>query len=74
MVERNSLPGSAWEDPEKADQVLQAVDTRLDGRHAAVSCQGIQAGAGRRRPKSHRLDAHPNSDHAVTLLYTPQKP
>ncbi|MFI2423384.1 site-specific integrase [Streptomyces sp. NPDC018955] len=35
-VERNSLPVSAWEDPEKADQVPQAIDTRLDGRQAAA--------------------------------------
>src|SRR5690606_2172025 len=35
-VERNSLPVSAWEDPEKADQVLRAIDTRLDGKQAAA--------------------------------------
>ncbi|MER6923282.1 integrase [Streptomyces spiralis] len=35
-VERNSLPVSAWGDPEKVDQVLQAIDTRLDGRQAAA--------------------------------------
>ncbi|NEE21618.1 hypothetical protein G3M58_86045 [Streptomyces sp. SID7499] len=35
-VERNSLPVSAWEDPEKVDQVLRAIDTRLDGKQAAA--------------------------------------
>ncbi|MGW0211210.1 hypothetical protein ACWDZ8_37500 [Streptomyces sp. NPDC003233] len=35
-VERNSLPVSAWEDPEKVDQVLQTIDTRLDGKQAAA--------------------------------------
>jgi hypothetical protein len=35
-VERNSLPVSVWEDPEKVDQVLRAIDTRLDGRQAAA--------------------------------------
>ncbi|GHA13128.1 hypothetical protein GCM10010303_24070 [Streptomyces purpurascens] len=35
-VERNSLPVSAWEDPEKVNQVLRAIDTRLDGRQAAA--------------------------------------
>ncbi|SDK98099.1 Phage integrase family protein [Streptomyces indicus] len=35
-VERNSLPVSAWEDPEKVDHVLQALDTRLDGKPAAA--------------------------------------
>ncbi|MFD1312851.1 tyrosine-type recombinase/integrase [Streptomyces kaempferi] len=35
-VERNSLPVSAWEDAERADEVLRAVDTRLDGRQAAA--------------------------------------
>ncbi|MFE5682563.1 tyrosine-type recombinase/integrase [Streptomyces sp. NPDC056512] len=35
-VERNSLPVSSWEDPEKVDDVLQAVDTRLDGKQAAA--------------------------------------
>ncbi|RSM98906.1 mobile element protein [Streptomyces sp. WAC 01325] len=35
-VERSSLPVSAWEDPEKVDDVLQAIDTRLDGKQAAA--------------------------------------
>ncbi|MGW2854092.1 tyrosine-type recombinase/integrase, partial [Streptomyces sp. NPDC001215] len=35
-VERSSLPVSAWEDPEKVDQVLHAIDTRLDGKQAAA--------------------------------------
>ncbi|MET7474246.1 hypothetical protein ABZT17_07760 [Streptomyces sp. NPDC005648] len=35
-VERNSLPVSVWEDPEKVDDVLRAVDTRLDGKQAAA--------------------------------------
>ncbi|MFF9769948.1 hypothetical protein ACF1GT_25720 [Streptomyces sp. NPDC014636] len=35
-VRRNSLPVSAWEDPEKVDQVLHAIDTRLDGKQAAA--------------------------------------
>ncbi|MFI8532811.1 tyrosine-type recombinase/integrase [Streptomyces aquilus] len=35
-VERNSLPVSAWEDPEKVDDVLRAIDTRLDGKQAAA--------------------------------------
>ncbi|MFF8727242.1 hypothetical protein ACF073_12230 [Streptomyces sp. NPDC015171] len=35
-VERNSLPVSAWEQPETVDQVPRAIDTRLDGRQAAA--------------------------------------
>lgn len=35
-VERNSLPVSVWEDPEKVDDVLRAIDTRLDGKQAAA--------------------------------------
>ncbi|MFJ2732868.1 tyrosine-type recombinase/integrase [Streptomyces sp. NPDC087317] len=35
-VERNSLPVSAWEDPDKVDEVLRVLDTRLDGRQAAA--------------------------------------
>jgi integrase len=35
-VERNSLPVSVWEDPEKVDDVLQAIDTLLDGKQAAA--------------------------------------
>ncbi|MGW5736868.1 MULTISPECIES: tyrosine-type recombinase/integrase [Streptomyces] len=35
-VERNSLPVSSWEDPEKVDDVLQAIDMRLDGKQAAA--------------------------------------
>lgn len=35
-VERNSLPVSAWENPEKVDEVLQTIDTRLDGKTAAA--------------------------------------
>jgi hypothetical protein len=31
-VERNSLPVSVWEEPERVDEVLRAIDTRLDGR------------------------------------------
>ncbi|GGS10524.1 MULTISPECIES: hypothetical protein [Streptomyces] len=35
-VERNSLPVSVWEDPEKVDEVLRVIDTRLDGKQAAA--------------------------------------
>ncbi|MEU5630281.1 hypothetical protein ACH47C_01745 [Streptomyces rishiriensis] len=35
-VERNSLPVSVWEEPERVDEVLRAVDTRLDGKQAAA--------------------------------------
>ncbi|MYT71349.1 MULTISPECIES: site-specific integrase [unclassified Streptomyces] len=35
-IERNSLPVSSWEDPEKVDEVLRAIDTRLDGKQAAA--------------------------------------
>ncbi len=35
-VERNSLPVSTWEDPERVDDVLRAIDTRLDGKLAAA--------------------------------------
>ncbi|MFH9858333.1 hypothetical protein [Streptomyces sp. NPDC017202] len=35
-VERNSLPVSAWEEPERVDEVLRAVDTCLDGKQAAA--------------------------------------
>ncbi|WP_406216077.1 tyrosine-type recombinase/integrase [Streptomyces canus] len=35
-VERNSLAVSVWEDLEKVDDVLQAIDTRLDGKQAAA--------------------------------------
>ncbi|MFK4108297.1 tyrosine-type recombinase/integrase [Streptomyces sp. NPDC002176] len=35
-VERNSLPVSAWEEPDKVDEVLRALDTLLDGRQAAA--------------------------------------
>ncbi|MEU1477067.1 site-specific integrase [Streptomyces sp. NPDC005760] len=35
-VERNSLPVSVWEDPEKVDDVLRAIDARLDGKQAAA--------------------------------------
>ncbi|MGV9346562.1 hypothetical protein ACWDSD_17410 [Streptomyces spiralis] len=35
-VERNSLPVSAWEDPEKVDQVLQVIGTRPGGKQAAA--------------------------------------
>ncbi|MFJ4896963.1 tyrosine-type recombinase/integrase [Streptomyces sp. NPDC088727] len=35
-VERNSLPVSTWEDPGKVDEVLRAIDTRLDGKQAAA--------------------------------------
>ncbi|WP_406126678.1 hypothetical protein OHQ89_33115 [Streptomyces canus] len=35
-VERNSLPVSAWEEAERVDKVLRAVDTRLDGKQAAA--------------------------------------
>ncbi|MFE5922995.1 hypothetical protein [Streptomyces sp. NPDC056468] len=41
-VERNSLPVSAWEDPEKVDQVLHVVDTRLDGKQAAAILDWIR--------------------------------
>jgi hypothetical protein len=36
-VERNSLPVSAWEDPEKVDEVLRAIDTRLPGPGSATA-------------------------------------
>ncbi|MFI0962217.1 tyrosine-type recombinase/integrase [Streptomyces sp. NPDC021080] len=35
-VERNSLPVSVWEEAERVDAVLRAVDTRLDGKQAAA--------------------------------------
>lgn len=35
-VERNSLPVSAWEEAERVDGALRAVDTRLDGKQAAA--------------------------------------
>ncbi|MFD3353252.1 tyrosine-type recombinase/integrase [Streptomyces fradiae] len=35
-VERNSPPVSVWEEPERVDQFLRAVDTRLDGTQAAA--------------------------------------
>ncbi|MFF1563346.1 tyrosine-type recombinase/integrase [Streptomyces sp. NPDC058293] len=35
-VERNSLPVSVWEDPDKVEGVLRAIDTRLDGKQAAA--------------------------------------
>ncbi|MGW7065993.1 tyrosine-type recombinase/integrase [Streptomyces sp. NPDC054855] len=35
-VERNSLSVSVWEDPEQAEDVLRALDTRLDGKQAAA--------------------------------------
>jgi integrase len=35
-VERNSRPVSAWEEAERVDAVLRAVDTRLDGKQAAA--------------------------------------
>jgi integrase len=35
-VERNSLPVSAWEEAERVDKVLRAVDTRLHGEQAAA--------------------------------------
>ncbi|MFC9956946.1 tyrosine-type recombinase/integrase [Streptomyces nigra] len=36
-VERNSLTMAAWEDPAKVDEVLRAVDSKLDGTRAAAS-------------------------------------
>ncbi|MFI1181334.1 site-specific integrase [Streptomyces sp. NPDC020799] len=36
-VERNTLSMAAWEDPDKVEDVLRAVDTRLDGKRAAAS-------------------------------------
>ncbi|MFJ8943315.1 tyrosine-type recombinase/integrase [Streptomyces sp. NPDC102395] len=35
-MERNSLPVSVWEEPERVDEVLRAVDMRLDGKQAAA--------------------------------------
>jgi hypothetical protein len=35
-LERNSLPVSAWEEAERVDEVLLAVDTRLGGKQAAA--------------------------------------
>ncbi|MGW0915841.1 tyrosine-type recombinase/integrase [Streptomyces sp. NPDC002784] len=35
-IERNSLPISVWEDPERVEQILRAIDTRLDGKQAAA--------------------------------------
>ncbi|WP_428954617.1 tyrosine-type recombinase/integrase [Streptomyces sp. cg35] len=35
-VERNSLSVSVWEDPDKVEDVLQTIDTRLDGKQAAA--------------------------------------
>ncbi|MFF7879503.1 hypothetical protein ACH40F_13540 [Streptomyces sp. NPDC020794] len=42
----NSLPVSAWEEAERVDGVLRAVDTRLDGKQAAALLDWI-----RRRPR-----------------------
>nr|WP_241266220.1 hypothetical protein [Streptomyces boncukensis] len=36
-VERNTLSMAAWEDPVKVDDILRAVDTKLDGKRAAAS-------------------------------------
>lgn len=36
-IRRNSLPMSAWEDPEHVDAVLHTLDTRLDGAPAAAN-------------------------------------
>ncbi|WP_329117437.1 tyrosine-type recombinase/integrase [Streptomyces sp. NBC_01465] len=36
-VERNTLTTAAWEDPIKIEEILQAVDTKLDGKRAAAS-------------------------------------
>jgi integrase len=36
-VEHNTLSMAAWEDPAKVDEVLRALDTRLDGARAAAS-------------------------------------
>lgn len=36
-VERNTLTMAAWEDPAKVDEVLRAVDLKLDGTQAAAS-------------------------------------
>lgn len=36
-AERNSLSMAAWEDPAKVDEVLRAVETKLDGKRAAAS-------------------------------------
>ena len=35
-VELHSLPASAWEETERTDAVLRAIDTRLDGKQAAA--------------------------------------
>ncbi|OEJ26832.1 mobile element protein [Streptomyces agglomeratus] len=37
-VERNTLTMAAWEDPEKVEEVLNALATKLDGKPAAASC------------------------------------
>ncbi|MBT2383110.1 site-specific integrase [Streptomyces sp. ISL-11] len=36
-VERNSLPMSAWEDPDKVEEVLRVLASKLDGTPAAAS-------------------------------------
>jgi len=36
-VERNAMSMAVWEDPAKADEVLHALGTKLDGMRAAVS-------------------------------------
>ncbi|MFF3454280.1 tyrosine-type recombinase/integrase [Streptomyces sp. NPDC002730] len=36
-VERNTLTMAAWEDPQKVDEVLNAIGTKLDGKPAAAS-------------------------------------
>jgi integrase len=36
-VERNTLTMAAWEDPAKVEEVLRAVDSKLDGTRAAAS-------------------------------------
>jgi hypothetical protein len=58
-VERNSLPVSAWEDPEKADQVLHAIDNRLDGKQAAAWSRKRNRRILKRRHEVRDSAAHP---------------
>lgn len=35
-MERNALTMAAWEDPAKVEEVLRALDSKLDGTRAAA--------------------------------------
>ncbi|MER6073176.1 hypothetical protein ABT187_30895 [Streptomyces sp. NPDC001817] len=62
-VEWNSLPVSAWEDPEKVDQVLQALDSAPAARRQAAPCLLRHAVLLRPTPRGSR--SHPEGRKAV---------